>query len=143
MPPGQEMVWLDKRGVSHNLASCHCWRCHIHRLTGLISSGRLTEPESRLELQNLNLSTTIQAPRTATLAEAAQGLRSRWLVLGIVLIGSFMAVLDVFIVTQGLPSIKATLGGRGADLEPVLSVYSLVHPALLLTRGRLGDLLNP
>ena len=68
MPPGQEVVWLDKKGVSHNLASCHCWRCHIHRLTGLVSGGRVTEQESRLEPQKLNLSTTIQAPRTATLA---------------------------------------------------------------------------
>src|SRR6266705_376553 len=132
MPPGQEMVWLDKRGVSHNLASCQCWRCHIH----------VIEHESRLEPKNLNLSNTIQAPHTATLAEAAQGLRSRWLVLGIVLIGSFMAVLDVFIVTQGLPSIKDTLGAGGADLELVVSVYSLVYAALLVTGGRLGDILD-
>jgi len=142
MPPGQEMVWLDKRGVSHNLASCHCWRCHIHRLTGLVSGGRITEHESRLEPQKLNLSTTIQVPGTATLGEAAQGLRSHWLVLGIVLIGSFMAVLDVFIVTQGLPSIKTTLGAGGADLELVVSVYSLVYAALLVTGGRLGDILD-
>src|SRR5213594_74832 len=142
MPPGQEMVWLDKRGVSHNLASCHCLRCHIHRLTGLVSGGSIIEHESRLEPQKLSLSTTIQAPRTATLAETSQGLRSRWLVLGIVLIGSFMAVLDVFIVTQGLPSIKATLGAGGADLELVVSVYSLVYAALLVTGGRLGDILD-
>src|SRR2546425_16655 len=142
MPPGQEIVWLDKRGVSHNLASCQCWSCHIHGLTGLVSGGRVIEHESRLEPQKLNLSTTIQAPRTATLAGAAQRLRSRWLVLGIVLIGSFMAVLDVFIVTQGLPSIKTTLGAGGADLELVVSVYSLVYAALLVTGGRLGDILD-
>src|SRR2546426_3009038 len=122
MPPGQEVVWLDKKGVSHNLASCHCWRCHIHRLTGLVSGGRVTEQESRLEPQKLNLSTTIQAPRTATLAEAAQGLRSRWLVLGIVLIGSFMAVLDVFIVTQGITPLQTTLGAGGAYFELFVSL---------------------
>lgn len=142
MPLGQEMVWLDRKGVSHNLASCHCWRCHIHRLTGLISGGRIAEHESRFEPQRLNLSTTIQLPQTATVAEAAQAFRSRWLVLGIVLIGSFMAVLDVFIVTQGLPSIKTTLGAGGADLELVVSVYSLVYAALLVTGGRLGDILD-
>src|SRR2546425_13231401 len=109
------MVWLDKRGVSHNLASCHCWRCHIHRLTALVSGGRVTEHESRLEPQKLNLWTTIQLPRTATLAEVAEGLRSRWLVLGIVLIGSFLAVLDVFILNQTLTSIKASLGGGGGE----------------------------
>src|SRR2546430_14496076 len=91
MPPGQEMVWLDKRGVSHNLASCQCWRCHIHRLTGLASGGRVTERESRVEPQKLSLSTTIQLPRTATLAEVAEGLRRRWLVLGILLLRSVLA----------------------------------------------------
>src|SRR3989442_7331029 len=120
MPPGQEMVWLDKRGVSHNLASCQCWRCHIHRLTGLVSGGRVIEHESRLEPKNLNLSNTIQAPHTATLAEAAQGLRSRWLVLGIVLIGSVMAGLDGFILTPRIPSIKASPCGRGGDLPLVV-----------------------
>ena len=142
MPSSQEMVWLDKKGVSHNVASCHCWRCHIHRLTGIISGGRITEHESSLEPQRLNLSTTVQYPQTAKLTDASQAFRSRWLVLGIVLIGSFMAVLDVFIVTQGLPSIKTTLGAAGADLELVVSVYSLVYAALLVTGGRLGDILD-
>ena len=142
MPPGQEMVWLDKNGVSHNVASCECWRCHIHRLSGLYSGGRIAEHESRLEPQRLNLSTTVQLPRAATEGLLAQPLRSRWLILGIVLIGSFMAVLDVFIVTQGLPSIKTTLGAGGADLELVVSVYSLAYAALLVTGGRLGDILD-
>src|SRR3989442_14427982 len=133
MPPGQEMFWLDKRGVSNNLASCRCWKCQIHRLTGLFSGGRVIEHESRLEPKNLNLSNTIQAPHTATLAEAAQGLRSRWLVLGIVLIGSFIAVLDGFIVTQGIPSIQATLGAGGGDLEPVVPFYSILFAAVLVT----------
>ena len=142
MPSSQEMVWLDKKGVSHNVASCHCWRCHVHRLTGIISGGRITEHESSLDSQRLNLSTTVRYPQTAKLEDASQVLRSRWLVLGIVLIGSFMAVLDVFIVTQGLPSIKTTLGAAGADLELVVSVYSLVYAALLVTGGRLGDILD-
>lgn len=142
MPPGLEMVWIDKKGVSHNLASCKCWRCHIHRLAGLVSGGTLAEHDSRLEPQRLNLSTTVQLPRAATEVPSAQSLRSRWLILGIVLIGSFMAVLDVFIVTQGLPSIKTTLGAGGADLELVVSVYSLAYAALLVTGGRLGDILD-
>src|SRR5207244_8319446 len=63
-------------------------------------------------------------------------------ILGVVLVGSFMAVLDVFIVTQGLPSIKTTLGAGVSDLELVVSAYSLVHAVFLITGGRLGDILD-
>lgn len=56
--------------------------------------------------------------------------------------GSFMAVLDVFIVTQGLPSIKSTLGAGVSDLELVVSAYSLVYAVFLITGGRLGDILD-
>src|SRR5207249_8523489 len=69
-------------------------------------------------------------------------LRRRWLILGVVLVGSFMAVLDVFIVTQGLPSIKTTLGAGVSDLELVVSAYSLVYAVFLITGGRLGDILD-
>jgi len=53
-----------------------------------------------------------------------------------------MAILDVFIVTQGLPSIKTTLGAGVADLELVVSAYSLVYAVFLITGGRLGDILD-
>jgi len=53
-----------------------------------------------------------------------------------------MAILDVFIVTQGLPSIKTTLGAGGADLELVVSAYSLVYAVFLITGGRLGDIMD-
>jgi len=53
-----------------------------------------------------------------------------------------MAVLDVFIVTQGLPSIKITLGAGVSDLELVVSAYSLVYAVFLITGGRLGDILD-
>jgi EmrB/QacA subfamily drug resistance transporter len=73
---------------------------------------------------------------------AALALRRRWLILGVVLVGSFMAILDVFIVTQGLPSIKTTLGAGVADLELVVSAYSLVYAVFLITGGRLGDIID-
>src|SRR5207245_3795718 len=53
-----------------------------------------------------------------------------------------MAILDVFIVTQGLPSIKATLGAGVADLELVVSAYSLVYAVFLVTGGGLGDIIG-
>jgi EmrB/QacA subfamily drug resistance transporter len=68
--------------------------------------------------------------------------RRRWLILGIILFGAFMAILDVFIVTQALPSINTTLGAGSADLELVVSAYSLVYAVFLVTGGRLGDILD-
>src|SRR2546429_5252616 len=138
------MEWLDKKGISHPVASCHCWRCHVFRLTGLVSGGRLVETESRLDLGSSKLSTELEVPREARVAETATALafRRRWLILGVVLVGSFMAILDVFIVTQGLPSIKTTLGAGVADLELVVSAYSLAYAVFLITGGRLGDLLD-
>ncbi|TMI16228.1 MFS transporter [Candidatus Bathyarchaeota archaeon] len=138
------MEWLDKKGISHHVVSCHCWRCHVFRLTGLVSGGRLVESESRLDRGGSKLSTELEVPQEARVAETATALafRRRWLILGVVLVGSFMAILDVFIVTQGLPSIKATLGAGVADLELVVSAYSLVYAVFLVTGGRLGDILG-
>jgi EmrB/QacA subfamily drug resistance transporter len=137
------MEWLDRKGIGHHVPSCPCWRCHFFRLVGLASAGRLVESESRIEPRNPSLSTRLELPRPRT-AETASALavRSRWLILGVVLVGSFMAVLDVFIVTQGLPSIRTTLGAGVSDLELVVSAYSLVYAVFLITGGRLGDTLD-
>ncbi len=138
------MEWLDKKGHSHHVASCPCTRCNVSRVAGLVSGGTLTESASRLEPQGPSLSTRLELPRPARVAETATALalRRRWLVLGVVLVGSFMAILDVFIVTQGLPSIRTTLGAEVSDLELVVSAYSLVYAVFLITGGRLGDILD-
>ena len=138
------MEWLDRKGTGHHVASCPCWRCHLFRLIGLVSAGRLVEAESRFEPQSFKLSTRLELPQPRKAAETAEALalRRRWLILGVVLVGSFMAVLDVFIVTQGLPSIKTTLGAGVSDLELVVSAYSLVYAVFLITGGRLGDILD-
>src|SRR3989449_11205707 len=138
------MEWLDKKGISHPVASCHCWRCHVFILTGLASGGRLGESGSRFDPGSSKFSTKLELPQPARVAETATALalRRRWLILGVVLVGSFMAILDVFIVTQGLPSIKTSLGAGVADLELVVSAYSLVYAVFLITGGRLGDILD-
>ena len=138
------MEWLDKKGIGHHVASCPCWRCHLFRLIGLVSAGRLGEAGSRFEPQSVKLSTRLELPQPRKRAETAEALalRRRWLILGVVLVGSFMAILDVFIVTQGLPSIKTTLGAGVSDLELVVSAYSLVYAVFLITGGRLGDILD-
>src|SRR5438309_10794856 len=138
------MEWLDKKGISHRVALCPCWKCHGFRLVGLASGGRLGESGSRFDPGSSKFSTKLELPQPARVAETATvlALRRRWLILGVVLVGSFMAILDVFIVTQGLPSIKTSLGAGVADLELVVSAYSLVYAVFLITGGRLGDILD-
>ncbi|MCP2169327.1 MFS transporter [Goodfellowiella coeruleoviolacea] len=63
-------------------------------------------------------------------------------VLPAVLIGSFLAVTDLFIVTVALPSIGRSLAAGPAALELVLAGYSIAYACCLVAGGRLGDLLG-
>jgi EmrB/QacA subfamily drug resistance transporter len=64
----------------------------------------------------------------------------RWLTLAVALVGTFMAILDAFIVNVALPSIQHTIKATPADLELVLASYLLVYSVFLITGGRLGDI---
>ncbi|HEX4193178.1 MAG TPA: MFS transporter [Stellaceae bacterium] len=63
----------------------------------------------------------------------------RWLVLGVVLMGTFMTILDVAIVNVAIPSIRADLNASFGEIEFVISAYTLTYACLLVTGGRLGD----
>jgi EmrB/QacA subfamily drug resistance transporter len=63
----------------------------------------------------------------------------RWLVLCVVLMGTFMAILDVAIVNVAIPSIRADLNVSYGEIEFVVSAYTLTYACLLVTGGRLGD----
>jgi EmrB/QacA subfamily drug resistance transporter len=66
-----------------------------------------------------------------------------WAVLFVLILGSFMALLDLTIVNIAIPSI---LDGLRASLDQilwVLNAYSLVFAVLLITAGRLGDIFGP
>src|SRR5271170_769405 len=63
-----------------------------------------------------------------------------WWVLAVVLVGTFMAILDAFIVNVALPTIQRTIGANSADLELVLASYTLLYAVFLITGGRLGDI---
>ena len=54
----------------------------------------------------------------------------------------FLIVMDATVVTVGLPSIGAALGMQPANLSWVLTGYALAFGGLLLTGGRIGDLLG-
>src|SRR5689334_15044455 len=64
---------------------------------------------------------------------------SRWAPLPIVLAGTFMVVLDFFIVNVALPSMQASLHASDSAIEWVVAGYGLTSAVFLITGGRLGD----
>jgi MFS family permease len=66
-----------------------------------------------------------------------------WHTLAVVLVGSFMAVLDTTIVNVALPSIGQGLRASSASLEWVVSGYALSFGLSLVLAGRLGDRYGP
>jgi EmrB/QacA subfamily drug resistance transporter len=67
-------------------------------------------------------------------------MRNRYWAVGILLLASFMDLLDATIVTVALPSIQKDLGATSAQLEWIIAGYTLAFAALLITSGRLGDI---
>ncbi len=66
-----------------------------------------------------------------------------WLVLLIMSLGVFMTLLDITIVNIAIPSIIDGIGARLDEVLWVLNAYSLVYAVLLITSGRLGDIVGP
>ncbi|MGB6572805.1 MAG: MFS transporter, partial [Trebonia sp.] len=64
---------------------------------------------------------------------------AKWAPLAIVLCGTFIFVLDFFVVNVALPSIARDLRAGAAPIEWLVSGYALTTAALLVTGGRLGD----
>jgi EmrB/QacA subfamily drug resistance transporter len=56
------------------------------------------------------------------------------------LTGSFVAVLDLFIVNISLPGIRADLHASFADAQLIVAGYGLTYAVGLIAGGRLGDL---
>jgi len=76
-------------------------------------------------------SIAIPAPRT-----------SRWAALPVVLAGTFMVVLDFFIVNVAMPAMQTELHASTGAIEWVVAGYGLTFATLLITAGRLGDQLG-
>src|SRR3990172_4636097 len=68
--------------------------------------------------------------------------RSPWLGFSAVAVGTVMATLDGSIVNVALPTLRRDLGASFAGVEWVIAGYLLVISAVLLSAGRLGDLLG-
>ena len=65
----------------------------------------------------------------------------RGLAMGVLIFASFMDLLDATIVNVALPSIHRP-GAIGAQLEWVVGGYLLAFAVLMITGGRLGDILG-
>jgi EmrB/QacA subfamily drug resistance transporter len=84
-------------------------------------------------------------PAMSTHAIAASPTRPRrfssspWAALPVVLAGTFMVVLDFFIVNVAMPAMQADLHASTGAIEWVLAGYGLTFATLLITAGRLGD----
>ena len=66
----------------------------------------------------------------------------RWWTLGALCFALFMIMLDNTVVNVALPAIKSDLGISQSELEWTVAVYALTFASLLLTGGKLGDLLG-
>jgi EmrB/QacA subfamily drug resistance transporter len=66
----------------------------------------------------------------------------KWWTLGAVALGLFMIMLDNTVVNVALPTIQRDLHAGLDELEWIVSGYALTFAALLLTGGKLADLLG-
>src|ERR1700759_5432216 len=66
-----------------------------------------------------------------------------WAVLVVVSLGFFMTLLDLTIVNIAIPDMINRLNASLDDVLWVLNAYALVLAVLVITAGRLGDLLGP
>ena len=74
--------------------------------------------------------------RAATTTTAG---RPGWAPLAVMLTGTFMIVLDFFIVNVAIPSMQRQLHASAAGVEWVVTAYGLTYGVGLITGGRLGD----
>jgi EmrB/QacA subfamily drug resistance transporter len=65
--------------------------------------------------------------------------RSAWAALPVLMAGTFMIVLDFFIVNVALPSMQSGLHAGATGVEWVVAGYGLTFSTFLITGGRLGD----
>jgi len=83
------------------------------------------------------------SPPSDMAAPAGQDLAGdprRWLILGVVLVGTFIAIVDVSIVNVAVPAIRRDLHASYGAVEFVVAAYVLAYGVLLITGGRLGDI---
>src|SRR5881227_849001 len=63
-------------------------------------------------------------------------------ILAVLLLGQFMAILDVSIVNVAGPTLRTDLHASGAGLQLAIAGYTISYAVLLITGARLGDRLG-
>jgi EmrB/QacA subfamily drug resistance transporter len=106
-------------------------------------SFRCTEPHLKEHFSVTATITTILSPA------APEGIKNRpspltettgsWSTLAVLMAGTFMIVLDFFIVNVALPAMQADLHASASAIEWVVAGYGLTFATCLITAGRLGD----
>jgi EmrB/QacA subfamily drug resistance transporter len=76
------------------------------------------------------------------MAPQARGRGNPWVILIVVSLGFFMTLLDLTIVNIAIPNMISRLHASLDDILWVINAYALVLAVLLITAGRLGDLLG-
>ena len=85
--------------------------------------------------------TTTAEPVTAAPPQT-EPYRWRWLALFVVLGADVMDLLDSTIIGVAAPSIRKSLGGAYSDIQWFAAAYTLAFAVLLITGGRLGDIVG-
>ncbi|MEU6731703.1 MFS transporter [Streptomyces physcomitrii] len=85
---------------------------------------------------------TAAAPGTAPPGAAGAPDPRRWFALVVILVAGFMDLLDVTIVNVVLPSVLTDLDAAYTHGEWIVAGYVLGFAALMITGGRLGDILG-
>ncbi len=85
------------------------------------------------------MSTQQNTSTVAPTASISRGLVTHWAALAVVLAGTFMVVLDFFIVNVALPSIQTGLHAGAGAIQWVVAGYALTSAVLLMSAARLGD----
>jgi EmrB/QacA subfamily drug resistance transporter len=76
------------------------------------------------------------------MAPQARSRGNPWVILIVVSLGFFMTLLDLTIVNIAIPNMISRLHASLDDILWVINAYALVLAVLLITAGRLGDLLG-
>jgi EmrB/QacA subfamily drug resistance transporter len=78
------------------------------------------------------MTSAIALPRSLPISQ-------QWGALAVLMAGTFMIVLDFFIVNVALPSMQSELHASTSSIEWVVAGYGLTFATCLITAGRIGD----
>lgn len=81
------------------------------------------------------MASTLALPRSVSITQK----QNKWAALAVLMAGTFMIVLDFFIVNVALPSMQSELHASTSALEWVVAGYGLTFATCLITAGRIGD----